>query len=146
MTLPAVHDEVSARLAHLGQSYTSNRRAIVDVLIGAGPLTLPELLGRRHDLAQSSAYRNLALLADAGVVRKIIHDSDHARYELDEDLTGHHHHHLVCSNCGIVVDVELPGDVERLLDRSLAAVATAAGFSLGRHDLDVHGTCADCRA
>ena len=68
---------------------------MVDTLAGDGPLTLPELLDRREELAQSSAYRGLGVLIDAGAVRRIVHDSDHARYELDERLTGHHHHHLV---------------------------------------------------
>lgn len=140
-----VHDEARARLAQVGQSYTANRRAIVDALIDAGPLTLPELLDRRSELAQSSAYRSLALLTEAGVVRRIVHDTDHARFELAEELTGHHHHHLVCIGCGAVVDVELPDELEHLLDESLSAVATQAGFTLGHHDLDVHGTCAACQ-
>ncbi|MGA1034272.1 MAG: Fur family transcriptional regulator [Ilumatobacteraceae bacterium] len=146
MTSATVHDEAKARLAHMGQSYTANRRMIVDALIDAGPLTLPELLDRRSELAQSSAYRSLALLTEAGVVRRIVHDSDHARFELAEELTGHHHHHLVCNGCGAVVDVELPNELEELLDQSLSAVALRAGFVLGHHDLDVHGICGNCQA
>ena len=145
MTTSSIHDDVRSRLSLAGQSYTANRRALVEALIGAGPLTLPELLSRRSDLAQSSAYRNLSVLADAGIIRRIVHDSDHARFELAEALTGHHHHHLVCTECSMVVDVELPAELELRLDRSLAAVAERAGFVLGHHDLDVHGTCGACR-
>ena len=90
-----LHEAVRDLLSREGNLYTSNLRAMVDVLAGDGPLTLPELLDRRGELAQSSAYRGLGVLIDAGAVRRIIHDSDHARYELDERLTGHHHHHLV---------------------------------------------------
>ena len=117
---------------------------MVDTLAGDGPLTLPELLERREELAQSSAYRGLGVLIDAGAVRRIIHDSDHARYELDERLTGHHHHHLVCTAGGVVVDVELPMEIERVLDESLDAIAQSEGFVLDGHDLDIRGRCLHC--
>ncbi len=90
------------------QQYTANRRAVTAVLAAAdGPMTLPEILGADRSLAQSSAYRSLAVLVDAGVVRRLVHGGDHAHYELAEHLT-EHHHHLVCDACGTVVDVTLP--------------------------------------
>ena len=63
-------------------------------------MTLPDILGADRSLAQSSAYRSLAVLVDAGVVRRLVHGGDHAHYELAEHLT-EHHHHLVCDACGI---------------------------------------------
>ena len=140
----SLHDAVRDLLMVEGNVYTSNLRAIVEVLAGTGPLTLPELLDRKADLAQSTAYRGLGVLIDAGAVRRIVHDSDHARYELDERLTGHHHHHLVCAGCGVVIDVELPTEIEHLLDRSLDAVAQSHGFVLDGHDLDIRGRCRNC--
>ena len=139
-----LHDAVRELLSGVGNLYTSNLRAMVDTLAGDGPLTLPELLDRRQELAQSSAYRGLGVLIDVGAVRRIIHDSDHARYELDERLTGHHHHHLVCTACGVVVDVELPMEIERVLDESLDAIAQSEGFVLDGHDLDIRGRCLHC--
>jgi Fur family ferric uptake transcriptional regulator len=140
----ALHDAVRGLLSREGNLYTSNLRGMVDVLVVDGPLTLPELLDRREELAQSSAYRGLGVLIDAGAVRRIIHDSDHARYELDERLTGHHHHHLVCTTCGVVIDVELPMELERALDESLDTIAQSEGFVLDGHDLDIRGRCLHC--
>ena len=48
-------------------------------------------------------YRNLVVLEQAGVVRRVTSTDDFARYELAEDLT-EHHHHLICSSCGTVDD------------------------------------------
>src|SRR5205814_2363608 len=80
--------------------YTRNRRTLVEALDESDrPVSIPELLGERRDLAQSSAYRNLAVLERAGVVRRIVTSDEFARYELAEDLT-EHHHHLICSVCG----------------------------------------------
>jgi Fur family ferric uptake transcriptional regulator len=126
------------------QQYTRNRRALVAALAdAAAPLTLPALLERDGSLAQSSAYRNLGVLIDAGVVRRLVHGGDHARYELAEGLT-EHHHHLICETCGTVVDVTLPPRLESSLDRAFDDLAHASGFAPSHHAIDVYGTCADC--
>jgi Fe2+ or Zn2+ uptake regulation protein len=54
-----LHVLAAARLRHDGQRYTSNRRGIVEVLESiAHPLTIPEIIDRAGDLAQSSVYRH----------------------------------------------------------------------------------------
>lgn len=135
---------IDERLGAHELRYTSSRRSIVDGLRRSdGPVTLPELLDLVPDLAQSSAYRNLSLMEDAGVVRRLVHGDDHARYELAEALT-EHHHHLICESCGVVRDVTLTDDFERALDRTFDAMAEREGFVVGHHAIDVYGTCADC--
>lgn len=144
MTGADVHGAIRSRLAEHDQHYTSNRRGVVDALVAAGgPISLPDLLTADATLAQSSAYRSLAVLEQAGVVRRLAHVGDHALFELDEHLTGHHHH-LICEGCGLVVDVTLPDPVERTMDHSFADVASAAGFTSAHHAVDIYGTCADC--
>ena len=65
----AVHDTAERRLRDAGQRYTSQRRSLVDLLARSGqPLTLPDILRSRRQLKQSSVYRNLADLEQAGVV------------------------------------------------------------------------------
>jgi Fur family transcriptional regulator, ferric uptake regulator len=140
-----LHDIASARLRAAGQRYTTRRRALVALLDRAdGPLTIPQILDLDRELAQSSAYRNLAVLQQADVVHRIVTNDDFARYELAEDLT-EHHHHLICRSCGSVADFTLDPGVEGALDRVLAAVATAEAFDADHHRLDLVGTCADCR-
>ena len=140
-----LHRGVAAKLLAVEQQYTANRRAVTSVLADAdGPMTLPEILAADPSLAQSSAYRTLAVLVDAGVVRRLVHGNDHAHYELAEHLT-EHHHHLVCDSCGTVVDVTLPARVESTMDRSFADAADKHGFTASRHNVDIYGTCAACR-
>jgi len=132
------------RLRKDGQRYTENRRQLVRLLATAGtPLTIPEILQRRRDLAQSSVYRNLVVLEEAGLVQKIVTSDEWARYELAEDLT-EHHHHLICSECGIVRDFTVPPGVERLDDDALAKVAKQTGFTLRHHRLDLVGVFPSC--
>jgi Fur family ferric uptake transcriptional regulator len=133
-----------ARLRHDGQRYTDNRRQLVAVLADSPtPLTIPEILGLRRDLAQSSVYRNLSVLERAGVVQKIVTADEWARYELSEDLT-EHHHHLICSVCGTVRDFTVSPRLERSIDEALGKVAAAEGFRLDHHRLDLVGRCTAC--
>ncbi|MFN8053478.1 MAG: transcriptional repressor [Acidimicrobiales bacterium] len=140
-----VSSEAASRLVSVDQRFTPNRRSLVDILSRADrPLTMPELLDRGDGLAQSSVYRNLVVLEEAGVVRRIVTNDEFARYELAEDLTGHHHHHLVCTACGSVEDVTVPGEIEAVLDDGLERLAAANGFTVDGHQLDLLGRCRDC--
>jgi Fe2+ or Zn2+ uptake regulation protein len=141
-----VHDTVAERLRGAGQRYTGQRRRLVEILaLARSPLSIPDILRGRRGLPQSSVYRNLSDLVDAGVVRRIVTEEEFGRYELAEDLTGHHHH-VICSSCGRTGDVTLPADVERTLDRTLDGVARRAGFADVEHRLDLVGMCARCAA
>ena len=139
-----VHDTAARRLLAACQRYPTGRRAVVDVLAGArAPLTIPEVVAGGRGIPQSSAYRSLAVLEQAGVVRRILTSGDFARYELAEDLT-EHHHHLICSACGGVADFTAPPALERSLRRAVEDVEGATGFSAAHHRLDLVGTCSAC--
>lgn len=141
---PDVHDIASARLKTINQRYSDGRRRLVDVLSSAKhPLVTTEISSATKDLPQSSVYRNLAVLEEAGVVVKVLTNGERSAFELAEDLKGHHHH-LVCVSCGQVVDIEMPDVIERQLGEGLAPTAKAAGFTLLGHRLDLMGRCAQC--
>lgn len=134
----------AARLRAVGQRYTTNRRELVAVLAESdAPLTIPELLGRRAGLAQSSVYRNLSIMEQAGVVTRIVTSDEWARFELAHDLT-EHHHHMICSTCGAVADITLPAELESSIDATFTKIARKKGFRLDHHRLDLVGLCAGC--
>jgi Fur family ferric uptake transcriptional regulator len=139
-----LHATVADRLGQVGQRYTPVRRAVVEVLATSSrPLTLPEILDAEQGLAQSSAYRTLAVLEDAGVVHRLPGPTGFARHELAEDLT-EHHHHLVCVSCGAVEDLAASTTVERTMAQVVEEAASRAGFRSQGHRLDVVGLCARC--
>lgn len=143
--LSEVHDVVLQLLRSLDQRYTPNRRQIVEALSGSdAPLTIDGLIDAASTVAVSSAYRNLVVLEEAGVVHRIVTADNHARFELTEDVTGAHHHHLVCTNCGLVLDVTLPDELETLLHKSLSTAASENGFFGAHHRIDLLGLCASC--
>jgi Fur family ferric uptake transcriptional regulator len=93
------------------------------------------LRARGTAIGLATVYRTLGLLAEAGVVDTL----SHHRGELCYRLCGEgHHHHLVCTDCHRVVELDCN------LDAWLQALATAHGFSLGDHRLEVTGRCASC--
>lgn len=143
-----LHEQAALRLAAADQRYTTGRRALVDVLGGAPrPLTTPEILAlAAADVPLSSAYRNLTVLTDAGVVRRLAGADDVGRFELSEALTGEHHHHLVCAGCGTVVDVNASPLLERALSEAGRVVAGQTGFVVSDHRIDLVGRCPPCAA
>jgi Fur family transcriptional regulator, ferric uptake regulator len=142
---PSVHDAVGLRLAGLDQRYTPLRRALVETLATAGrPLSIPEILESAPDLPQSSAYRNITALIDVGIVRRVAGTDDHGRFELAEELSGHHHH-LVCTNCGKVEDVHPSPRLERALGEAARGVAEDHGYRISEHRLDLFGECPECQ-
>jgi Fe2+ or Zn2+ uptake regulation protein len=140
-----VHDEAALRLAGVEQRYTPARRALVTTLAGAGrPLSIPEILATNAELPQSSAYRTVTALIDAGVVRRVTGVDDHGRFELTEDLAGHHHH-LACRVCGTVEDIAPSPRLERAMAEAARVVAEEQGYQITGHQFDLVGVCSACR-
>ena len=134
----------TSQLNSINQRYTTNRRKLIGILQEATkPITINQILESNSDLAQSSVYRNLPVLEQAGLVVRIITNEDHAHYELAEHILDHHHH-IICSPCGEILDFHLSAKIEKALEESLQKIADEFGFSIDRHRLDLLGTCGDC--
>jgi Fur family transcriptional regulator, ferric uptake regulator len=141
---PAVSDEITRRLERAGQRWTRGRRQVVDTFAGAtAPLSVPEVqeaIGNGVPL--SSLYRIIGDLVDAGVLIRLEFAEGFARFELDEELV-EHHHHLVCTQCGSVSDLELP-QLERTIGETARGIRRRTGFSARTHRLDFFGLCREC--
>ena len=139
-----INQLAALQLSSINQRYTKNRRQLVAILLEATkPVTINQILKSDSQLAQSSVYRNLAVLEQAGLVVRIITNDDHAHYELAEHILDHHHH-IICSPCGEILDFHLSEKIEKALERSLKEIADEFGFSIDRHRLDLLGTCGEC--
>ncbi len=139
-----VHKLISGRMRESGQLYTKGRRHLVELLAAAGrPATIAELLEGGPRLTQSSLYRNMVDLESVGIVQRVVGTDDLTRYELSEEIIGHHHH-VVCTECGAVDDFVVPARAERSLDTAIAKALEDTGFVPTAHRLDVLGTCAAC--
>ena len=137
---------VEQRLSAEGVRFTQGRRSTVQALANMhGPRTVAEIHDRVGDaIPLSSLYRSLAVLKDAGVL-SAQHGSDGvARFELAEWFTGHHHH-LICTSCGTVVDITPTAGQEQAMEHLVKDMALEAGFDVSGHRFEVEGTCRECR-
>src|SRR5215472_6467879 len=140
-----MHGLVGRRLRLIDQRYTSGRRAIVDLLVTAGPpVSTGDIAERLPGLPRSSAYRHLTDLHAAGLVRRVTASDEFTRFELAEDLT-EHHHHLLCMNCGKVTDVTPPASFEQEVAAAVSHIAGTENFQPHSHRLDILGLCAACQ-
>ncbi|MDQ4031935.1 MAG: transcriptional repressor [Actinomycetota bacterium] len=84
----------------------------------------------------TTVYRTLQTLADAGEIDVLRTSTGEAVYRR---CSAHHHHHLVCRDCGRTVEVEEP-TVELWAEK----VASEHGFINIGHTVEISGTCPDC--
>jgi Fur family transcriptional regulator, ferric uptake regulator len=141
----AMHTAAARRLGKVGQRLTRQRRAILERVVAAGrPVTVPDLLAADDSVSQSSLYRNLVVLVDVGVLQRVAGWGNHDRFELSESLSGHHHHHLTCTDCGTVADITPGAGFEHAMAAESARTAADRGVLVTGHSVDLYGLCADC--
>jgi Fur family ferric uptake transcriptional regulator len=143
---PTVHEQAALRLAGLDQRYSRVRRTMVTTLAEVGrPLSIPEIVEASNgQLVKSSVYRIVIELLEAGVIRRVNGLDETARYELAEELAGHHHH-LACATCGTVEDVVSSARLERAMDEASRVIAEEHGYEVLGHQFDLVGTCPACQ-
>jgi Fur family transcriptional regulator, stress-responsive regulator len=142
-TTPAIDtDAVDAaeRLRGAGLRVTDSRRAVVDALghrPHASAEELFELVARSvPGTSLQSVYNALGDFVDAGLVRRIEPAGRPGLFELRVD---DNHHHLVCSECGAVVDVDcVVGDAPCLTP------SDTHGFVVHAAEVTFWGVCARC--
>lgn len=97
-----------------------------------------EMERKGRKISRASVYRGLDLLAESGLVRK--HRLDGNRYLYEHIHVGLTHDHLVCHECGRVVEFVSPG--MRELQRELAR---AHDFDPASSSLQIVGRCLVCK-
>ena len=120
------------------------RRTVVDYLEDQGCClsaqeTHDRIRGTGARVGIASVYRVLDLLAAQGLLTRVDLGDGIARFE-PVHPDGHHHHHLVCGDCGKVE----PFADERL-ERELDRVASRLGYAMDGHEVVLRGACDDCR-
>lgn len=120
---------------------TWQREAVREALVGTEHFVSAQTLhsGLRDSgspIGLTTVYRALADLALEGEADSLQQEGE----SLYRACTrGQHHHHLICRNCGLTVEIEAD-DVEKWAQ----SVASEHGFTRPNHVVDVFGLCAAC--
>lgn len=130
------------RLRAAGLKVTAPRVAVLEALTGHGQHLDAETVYERvrADLPTTSlqaVYGVLGALAGAGLLRKIEPAGSPALYE---SRIGDNHHHLACTSCHTVVDVEcVIGEAPCLTP------SNTDGFTIRTAEVTFWGLCGDCQ-
>jgi len=107
---PAGQPDALAQLIRAaGMRLTPQRTLVVEALAAATPAHLSAdevwrvVADRYTGINRSTVYRVLEQLTAMGLVAQHRHGGSAARYELRR---GSHHHHVRCSSCGAIADIE----------------------------------------
>ena len=95
------------------------------------------LMEQGDEIGIATVYRILMQFADAGLLRKSNFDGDKAWFELED---GQHHDHLLCVECGKVVEF-----FNDSIEKQQQAVAKTHGFQLLEHSMVLYGLCQRCK-
>ena len=125
-----------------GLRITSQRALILEVIRqGQGHLDADELYRRARErqprLSLSTVYRTLQTLKKLGLVEELHFDEAHHHYEVKPSAE---HHHLVCLDCGRVIEFNRP--LSRYIKRN---VPEAKDFDIIETEVRMSGYCAKCR-
>ncbi|MEG0133660.1 MAG: Fur family transcriptional regulator, partial [Clostridium sp.] len=105
-------ENLKCTLKEKGYKLTPQRRSILDEIIKneGSHLTTEEIYDlvkvNCPEIGLATVYRTVQLLEEMGVVYKLDLDDGCSRYELCNEDENHQHHHLICENCGEVIEVE----------------------------------------
>ncbi|MBQ8682478.1 MAG: transcriptional repressor [Selenomonadales bacterium] len=98
------------------------------------------LRDQEYEIGLATVYRTLDLLVELAILQKIEFGDGCSRYELSKVTDGHHHHHLICLDCGEVMEF---GD--DLLETLESKIEAKCGFQIADHEVKFFGYCQKCR-
>jgi Fur family transcriptional regulator, ferric uptake regulator len=137
--LPELTDKLRRKLRRV----TIPRQAILRILrTHRRPLTIKEIHQTLSpgDCDLATVYRSVHLLERMGMVKRFDLGEGAARFELLREGDDGHHHHLVCTRCSDIVEIE-----ECFPEELQARIATANGYAKVTHRLEFFGVCPRCQ-
>ena len=135
-------DQIIQNIRAAGHRMTPVRRSLLGLLKEhEKPHTSDEIrlfLERKGvQVNKTTVYRELDFLQKEKVISPV-HFRDRAvRYELNRK----HHHHVICESCGLVMDVEISHD----LDKVQKQIERQTKFIIKNHALEFFGFCKKCQ-
>jgi Fe2+ or Zn2+ uptake regulation protein len=135
--LPSFRQDLKAK----GFKLTPQRSLILEIISGAAAhvINTEEIISQAREkqpqISASTVYRNLGILCQAGLIRRLNSVEDCCCYELN----ARHHHHLVCLKCHKVEVIDFCP-----INQEVQELADKIGFQMADHVFEIKGYCRDC--
>jgi Fur family ferric uptake transcriptional regulator len=135
-------NKIAGILRKHGHKLTPQRHIVLKVMASSHDHLTPEVIYEKSRLEDASigrvtVYRTLNLLSKLNLVCRI-HAEGRCRSYMMRRPT-EHHHHLICSGCGKVIDFTNCNLIE--MEEKLSQ---ESGFDIKGHLLEFYGLCRDC--
>ena len=135
-------NKIAGILRERGHKLTPQRHTVLKVMASSHDHLTPEVIYEKSRLedpgiGRVTVYRTLDLLSKLDLVCRVHAEGGCRSYMMRRPTE--HHHHLVCSSCGKVVDFTncSLAEIEKKLSQE-------SGFNITGHLLEFHGLCRDC--
>ena len=127
-------------LKSTGVRITPQRHAILEFMIHSTSHPTADDIYRALEkafpnMSVATVYNNLRVFKKAGLVKELTYGDSSSRF----DFVTHDHYHIICNECGKIVDFHYPG-----LDEVEHLASHVTGFQVDYHRLEIYGTCRDC--
>ena len=134
--------DITSKLSRRGYRLTPQRMMILEAVEAADDhISADEIYSRVCDryphLNISTVYRTLELLKELVLVTETDMGDGRVRYH---SIRKGHHHHLVCQNCGCIIDLD-----EVVLLPLKDVLSQEYGFNADLKHLAIFGRCSKCR-
>lgn len=147
----SVKHQARYRLKEKGCRWTQPRNVILDILNRSKEhLSAKQIYDTLYSLhpgiGLTTVYRTLELFNRLGFVQKISSPDGQSRYEISGNEKKGHHHHLICLNCGKIIDYQDFADEEfQLVKKTEKVLAQKHNFLVLDHNIEFLGLCSQCR-
>lgn len=137
--------KIAATLRAHGYKLTRQRRAVVRAIASSRdhltPAAIYEKVGQAHpDIGLVTIYRTLEILDKLGLICEVHAGGNCRSYLVRRPSEHQHHHHLICADCGVVVDFTSCG-----LNQLEQRLSQKTGFDIDSHLLEFLGRCQACQ-
>ncbi|GAB2534261.1 peroxide-responsive transcriptional repressor PerR [Gracilibacillus alcaliphilus] len=133
--------EAVDKLKSSGVRITPQRHAVLEYLLNADTHPTADdiykaLEGKFPNMSVATVYNNLRVFREIGLVRELTYGDSSSRF----DCNTAKHYHIICENCGKIVDFHYPS-----LDEVEVLAEQITGFDVSHHRMEVYGVCQDCK-
>lgn len=139
MSQPQIKDALDT-LKQTGVRMTPQRHAILEYLITSHTHPTADdiykaLEGKFPNMSVATVYNNLRVFKEVGLVKELTYGDSSSRF----DYSSSDHYHIICEDCGKIVDFHYPG-----LDEVEQLASHVTGFKVSHHRMEIYGQCPAC--
>jgi len=120
---------------------TFQRMTILSVIEEMGHMDVDEIYAgvrQTHPtISLATVYKNIITMVEKGVLVEVPIIGHKSKYEIKK----HEHVHLICQECGHVVDEA----IDDILIRDTESIAHKSAFALENRQVNLYGICSACQ-